>query len=96
MDLHVNRVSGKIKKLVICGPQLFSKQFVCMHMQCYGFPQSKRPTYSEVKIHPRFSGTVPEIRFEYWNIFVPFSFIFPILFPFCIIFFRMETVGSCW
>jgi hypothetical protein len=27
----------KIKKLHICGPQLFSKQFVCLRVQCYGF-----------------------------------------------------------
>ena len=52
-----------------------------MHVQCYGFPHSKRPTYSKAIDHPRFSETVPEIRFAYWIIFVPIFFIFPVLFP---------------
>jgi len=70
-----------------------------MHVQCYGFPHSKRPTYSKAIVHPRFSGTVPEIRFAYRTIFVPIFFLllfFPFYSLFLIIFFRMETLESCW
>ena len=96
MDVHVGSMSRKIKKLFICGPHLFSKQFVCMHVQRYGFPHSEQPTYSKVKICRRFSGIFPEIRFASRTIFVPIFLFFPFYSPFRIIFFRMETDGSCW